>query len=152
MNTTLFLRIASVLTLIHALLHTIGGVFGKVPADVQPVVTAMQENHFLAMGVMRTMWNFYMGLGLVVSVALTVEGLVFWQLGTLAKSDALRLRPILMTFLVGYLCISVISYRYFFAGPVITELLIAACLGMAIGSAKGAAVVRPLAVESRGVS
>jgi hypothetical protein len=152
MNTTLFLRIASVLTLIHALLHTVGGVFGKTPADVQPVVTAMQENHFLAMGVMRTMWNFYMGLGLVVSVALTVEGLVFWQLGTLAKSDALRLRPILMTFLVGYLCISVISYRYFFAGPVITELLIAACLGMAIGSAKGAAVVRPLAVESRGVS
>ena len=29
MKTTLFLRIASVLTLIHAVLHTIGGVFGK---------------------------------------------------------------------------------------------------------------------------
>jgi hypothetical protein len=112
----------------------------------------MQENHFPAMGVMRTMWDFHMGLGLVVSVALTVEGLVFWQLGTLAKIDALRLRPILMTFLVGYLCISVISYRYFFAGPVITELLIAACLGMAVASAKVAAVVRPVAIESRGIS
>ena len=152
MRTTLFLRIASVLTLIHALLHTIGGVFGKTPPDVQPVVTAMQQNTFLVMGVMRTMWDFHMGLGLVASVSLTVEGLVFWQLGTLAKNEALRLRPILTTFLLGYLCISVISYRYFFAGPVITELLIAACLGMAIMSAKGAAVLRPVAIESRGVS
>jgi hypothetical protein len=75
-----------------------------------------------------------------------------WQLGCLAKSDALRLRPILTTFLVGYLCIFAISYRYFFAGPVITELLIAACLGMTIASAKGVAVVRPVAVESRGIS
>jgi hypothetical protein len=144
MKTTLFLRIASVLTLIHALLHTIGGVFGKIPADVQPVVTAMQENHFPAMGVVRTMWDFHMGLGLAVSVLLTVEGLVFWQLGTLAKSDASRLPPILTTFLIGYLCIAVVSYRYFFAGPVITELLIAACLGMAIARAKGAAVVQPV--------
>ncbi len=152
MKTTLFLRIASVLTLIHALLHTIGGVFGKTPPNVQPVVTAMQENHFLAMGVMRTMWDFHMGFGLVVSIALTIEGIVFWQLGTLAKSDALRLRPILTTFLAGYLCFSVIAYRYFFAGPVITELLIAACLGLGIASAKEAAVVRPLAVESRGIS
>jgi hypothetical protein len=152
MKTTLFLRIAAVLTFIHALLHTIGGVFGKTPPNVQPVVTAMQENRFLAMGVMRTMWDFHMGLGLVASVSLTVEGLVFWQLGTLAKSDALRLRPILVTFLVGYLCISMISYRYFFAGPVITELLIAICLGMAIASAKEAAAVRHVAVESRGLS
>jgi hypothetical protein len=130
------LRIASVLTLIHAALHTIGGVFGKTPSDVQPVVTAMQGNHFMAMGVMRTMWDFHMGLGLVASVSLTVEGLVFWQLATLAKSDSLRLRPILTTFLVGYLCISVISYRYFFAGPMITEILIALCLLLAIVGAK----------------
>jgi hypothetical protein len=109
---------------------------------VQPVVTAMQGNQFMAMGVMRTMWDFHMGLGLVVSVALTMEGLVFWQLGTLAKSDALRLRPILTTFLIGYLCISVISYRYFFAGPVITEILIVLCLGLAMVGAKQVATDR----------
>ena len=139
MKPVVFLRIASVLTLIHAVLHTIGGVFGNIPPDVQPVVTAMQGNHFIAMGVMRTMWDFHMGLGLVVSIALTMEGVVFWQLGTLAKSDALLLRPILATFFVGYLCFSVISYRYFFAGPVITELLIALCLMLAIIGAKQAA-------------
>jgi hypothetical protein len=77
-----------------------------------------------------------MGLGLVVSVFLAVEGVVFWQLGSLAKTDALRLRPILATFLVGYLCAAVVSYRYFFVGPVITEILIALCLGLAIAFAR----------------
>ena len=34
-------------------------------------------------------------MGLGVTIFLTVEAIVFWQLGTLAKTDAARLRPIL---------------------------------------------------------
>jgi hypothetical protein len=137
MNSTLCLRIASVLTFIHAALHTIGGVFGgAAPGAQQAAVAAMKANEFLAMGVTRTYWDFHMGMGLVVSVFLTAEAVVFWQLGSLAKTDGLRLRPILATFLVGYLGVAVVSYRYFFAGPVITELLIALCLGLAIAGAK----------------
>ena len=136
MRSVIFLRIASVLTFVHAVLHTIGGVFGELPPAVQPIAAAMKANQFLAMGAMRTMWDFHMGLGLAVSVFLTLEAVVFWQLGSLAKSDALRLRPVLATFLVGYLGLAVVSYRYFFAGPVITEMLISLCLGLAIVSAK----------------
>jgi hypothetical protein len=137
MRTTLFLRIASVLTFIHAVLHTIGGVFGGVaPGAMQTAVSAMKGNEFVAMGVTRNFWDFYMGLGLAVSVFMTVEAVVFWQLGSLAKADALRLRPILAVFLVGFLGMAVVSYRYFFAGPVITEILIAVCLGLAIIAAK----------------
>jgi len=137
MRPTLFLRIASVLTFIHAALHTVGGVFGgAAPGAQQAAVAAMKANEFLAMGVTRSYWDFYMGLGLAVSVLLTVEAVVFWQLGSLAKTDALRLQPVLATFLVGYLGVSVVSYKYFFAGPVITEILIALCLGMAIFSAR----------------
>ncbi len=77
-----------------------------------------------------------MGFGLAVTVFMTVEAVVFWQLGSLAKTDALRLRPILAAFLVGFLGMAVVSYRYFFAGPVITEILIAVCLGLAIVTAK----------------
>jgi hypothetical protein len=137
MRTVLFLRIASVLTLIHAALHTIGGVFGGAdPGVQQATVAVMKANTFPVMGVTRSYGDFYMGLGLVVSVFLTVEAVVFWQLGSLAKTDASRLRPILATFLVGYLCAAVVSYRYFFAGPVITEILIALCLALAIASAR----------------
>ena len=137
MKPVIFLRIASVLTLIHAALHTIGGVFGGVaPGAQQIAVTAMKANEFSGMGVTRSYWDFHMGFGLAVSVFLAVEGVVFWQLGSLAKTDASRLRPILATFLVGYLGVAVISYRYFFAGPVITEILIALCLAVAIAGAR----------------
>jgi hypothetical protein len=137
MRTVLFLRIASVLTFIHAALHTIGGVFGgAAPGAQQAAVTAMQINQFQVMGVTRTFWDFYMGLGLAGSVSMTVEAVVFWQLGSLAKTDALRLRPILATFLIGFLGVAVVSYRYFFVAPVITEILIALCLGLAIVAAK----------------
>jgi hypothetical protein len=140
MKPVIFLRIASVLTFIHAALHTIGGVFGGVaPGAQQAAVSAMKANEFVAMGVTRTYWDFYMGFGLVVSVFLTVEAVVFWQLSSLAKIDAVRLRPVLATFLVGYLCAAVVSYRYFFAGPVITEILIALCLGLAIAFARDTA-------------
>src|SRR6267154_4068232 len=129
MRTVLFLRIASVLTFVHAALHTIGGVFGgAAPGVQQATVAVMKANEFVAMGVTRTYWDFYMGFGLVVSVFLTVEAVVFWQLSSLAKTDALRLRPVLATFLIGYLGAAVVSYRYFFSAPVITEILIAFCL------------------------
>src|SRR5271168_1573606 len=137
MRSVIFLRIASVLTFVHAALHTIGGVFGAVaPGAQQAAVTAMKANQFVAMGVTRSYWDFHMGLGLVVSVFLTVEAVVFWQLGSLAKTDALRLRPVLATFLVGYLGVAFVSYKYFFAGPVIAEILIALCLGLAIVAAQ----------------
>jgi hypothetical protein len=136
MKPVIFLRIASVLTFIHAVLHTIGGVFGSAaPGAQQATVAVMKANEFVAMGVTRTYWDFYMGFGLVVSVFLTVEAVVFWQLSSLAKSDALRLRPVLATFVVGYLGAAVVSYRYFFVAPVITEILIALCLGLAIVAA-----------------
>ena len=60
------------------------------------------------------------------------RGFLFWQLGSLARTEAWRLRPILATFLVAYTIFAVDSYAYFFIGPVIAEVLIAACLGGAL--------------------
>lgn len=141
----LFLRIAAVLTFVHAVLHTIGGVFGDVePGPATAAVQAMKINQFLLMGHMRSFWDFYRGMGLVVTICLTAEAILFWQLGSLAKTDALRLRPILATFLVAYATLAVNSFAYFFFGPVIAEILIATCLGLAIVTAsQAAAYARP---------
>jgi hypothetical protein len=137
---TLFLRIAAVFTFIHALLHTIGGVFGEPgPGPAAAAVLAMKMNQFPVMGHTRSFWDFYRGLGLGVTIWLTAEAVLFWQLGSLAKTEALRLRPILATFLVAYATLAVNSYAYFFVGPVIAEILIAACLGLAIVTAKSQA-------------
>jgi hypothetical protein len=140
MKPALLLRIAAVLTFIHAALHTIGGVFGKAaPGPATVAVQAMKMNQFLLMGHMRSFWDFYRGMGLGVTISLTAEAFLFWQLGSLAKTDARRLRPILATFLVAYAVLAVNSYAYFFLGPVIAEILIAACLGLAIVAAKSQA-------------
>jgi hypothetical protein len=139
MKPALFLRIASVLTLIHAIMHTIGGVFGKPQPSVAAMVAAtMQSNRFPVLGVTRRYADFYRGMGLGITISLTMETIVFWLLASLGKSDAARLRPVLAVFLVGYLALAVNSWYFFFSGPVIGEVLIALCLGMAIAFARPA--------------
>jgi hypothetical protein len=96
----------------------------------------MQSNQFLLLGHLRSYADFYRGLGLGITIFLTVDALVLWLLASLAKTDAARLRPILAVYLAGYLAFSVNSWFYFFIGPVIAELLIVACLAGAILTAK----------------
>jgi hypothetical protein len=136
MKPAMFLRIASVLTLVHAVLHTVGGVFGKpMPGPASTAVAAMEANQFEWLGHMRTYFGFYRGMGLAVTIFLTVDAVVFWTLASIVKQDGRRLRPVLAVFLAGYLVMAVNSYTYFFAGPVVVEILIAACVGMAIATA-----------------
>ena len=139
MKPVIYLRAASLLTLLHAVLHTIGGVFGKPdPGPEQVAVAAMKANQFPLMGVTRSYWNFYMGMGLALSISLTIVAIVFWQLSSLAKTDSYRLRPIYATFLVAFVAFAINSYIYFFAAPIIVELMIAICLGMAIFTSRPA--------------
>ena len=137
MKPALLLRVAAVLTFIHAVLHTIGGVFSEPePGAGTIAVLAMKVNQFPLMGHLRSYWDFYRGLGLAVTIFLTAEAILFWQLSSLINRDGQRLRPILGIFLVGYLVLAVNSYAYFFFGPVIVEVLIAACLGLAFITTK----------------
>jgi len=132
MRPVLWLRVAAALTLIHAVLHTIGGVYGAVPPGPATVaVTAMKENTFDAFGNLRSFWMFYRGMGLGATVSLTLEAVVLWFLASLAKTEGVRLRPIVLAFAVGFVALSVVSWQYFFLAPVITELLIAASLVVA---------------------
>lgn len=139
MKPVLLLRIASVLTLIHAVLHTVGGVFGKPSPGVATAVAAMMRSRFPVFGVVRSYSDFYMGLGLGISIFLTVEGIAFWILASMAKSGAVRLRPLLAIFALGYVAMAINSYEFFFPAPVVVELLIAGCLVMAIYTASSSA-------------
>jgi hypothetical protein len=139
MKPVIYLRAASLLTLLHAVLHTIGGVYSKPdPGPQQTAVAAMKANQFPLMGATRSYWSFHMGLGLAVTILLTVAAVVLWQLSSLAKADPYRLRPIYAAFLVGFAAMALDSFAYFFPPPVITELVIAACLAMAIFTSRRA--------------
>ena len=152
MKPTVFLRIASVLTLVHSVLHTIAGVFGEpVPGIGAATEAAMRANHFQVFGVTRSYWEFYRGMGLSVTIFLTAEALVFWLLATLVKKHAAALRPILWVFALAYLAFAVDSSIYFFSGPVITEILIAACILGAIVTARPVAASTSLSHAEAGV-
>ncbi len=133
MKPVILLRIASVFTLIHAIFHTIGGVFGNpVPGTAAMVAATMQANRFTVFGVTRSYADFYFGMGMGITIELAAQAILLWQLSTLAKKDPMVLRPIIAVLAAGYLALAVNSYRYFFQGPVIAEVLIALCLGLAI--------------------
>jgi hypothetical protein len=137
MKPVLYLRIASVLTLLHAILHTIGGVFGKVePGPAQTAVDAMKANTFPLMGSIRSFWGFYRGMGLAVAIFLVAVAVVLWQLSSLAKTDSHRLRPIYWTLLIAFLVMAANSYVYFFWPPVVVEIIIAICLALAITASR----------------
>jgi hypothetical protein len=136
-----FVRTASVLVFLHAVLHTIGGVFGKVePGPATIAVTAMKANRFLAFGNQRTFWEFYMGLGLGVTIFLVMDSVVLWIVAPLIMSHPKEARPVLAAFALGYLVLAVNSFRFFFLGPVVVEILIAVCLVAAIVKAPKDAV------------
>lgn len=137
MKPVIYLRIASVLTLLHAVLHTIGGVFGKPqPGAQMTVVETMKANHFPLLGSMRSYWDFYRGFGLAITIFLVGLAVVLWQLSSLAKTDACRLRGICWTIAATFVAMALDSYFYFFLPPIVVELLIAACICGAIFASK----------------
>lgn len=141
MNATLFLRIASALSFIHCALHTVGGVFGSPQhgAEEIAVIDAMKSHHFDVLRSMRSYWDFFFGYGLFVTIILFILGIVFWQLASLAKTHPSSVRPIVAAFCVNFLAMAVVSWRYFFMAPAVTELLMALCLAVAFAKLHGGA-------------
>ena len=131
---TLFLRIASLLTVLHCVGHTVGGVFG---VDAPPgtkegaVVEAMKSNRFDVMGATRSYWDFFIGYGLTISISLLLQAVVFWQLADLAKTEAGRIRSIIAVFVMANAAFAVLAWRYFFIPPLVGSLLTVIVLGVA---------------------
>jgi len=133
MRPSTLLRTASALTLVHCILHTIGGVLAPPSHGAEEIalVETMSAHRFDFMGSMRSYADFMLGYGLFVTVALLVDAVIFWQLAALARARPEGLRPIVAVFAVGYVGLAIVSSRFFFIAPVVTELLIAACLAAA---------------------
>ena len=141
MNATLFLRIAAVLSFIHCVLHTVGGVFGSPAhgAEEIAVIETMKSHHFDFLGSVRSYWDFFFGYGLFVTIILFIVAIVFWQLAGLAKTNPSAVRPIAAMFCLNFLAMAVVSWKYFFLAPAVTELLIAVCLALASAKSRAAA-------------
>ena len=122
MKPVLYLRIASILTLIHSILHTIGGVFGKPPSAQAAMIAASMRYRFEVLGVMRSYADFYRGMGLGITIALTMDAAALWVLASMAKSDSARLRPIIAVFCFGYIAFTLNSLAFFFAELIVAPI------------------------------
>ncbi|AKF11801.1 LIC_13387 family protein [Sandaracinus amylolyticus] len=139
LTTTLFLRLAAVLTVLYALGHTSG--YPWTPAlgpEHAPVIEQMQTLRFEAEGAIRTYWDFYVGFGVIISGLMIALGVVLWQLGTLAREDALRVRPIAATIAISFAVNAVLSQLYFFALPTMFAVAIVVSTVAAIALARRA--------------
>jgi len=132
MKSSTFLRIASIITFLYFAGHTSGMPWtpDAGPAAM-PVLEAMKSHSFDAMGSTRTYWDFYVGFGIIISLLMLLLGVVLWQLGSLAKTDALRVRPIVASFFVAFIVNTVLAWKYFFVLPVVMSAAILVCLALA---------------------
>jgi hypothetical protein len=138
MKITVLLRIAAAITFVFALGHTLGGVESWSPQGDTEVLREMRSFRFDAMGVSRTYWDFYVGFGFFIGVCLLLQATVLWQLGSIAKQNALQVRSLVRSFVVAYLVFAVLAWRFIFAIPVIFSTAIAVCLVAALFTSRHA--------------
>ena len=140
MKTTLLLRIASVLTLIHAALHEVGQHGTPEPGAQAAGVLAMKTKSFAIFGVTRNFWDFYRGFSMFATLMMVLIAVLLWMLGDLARKDASAARPMIAAFAFAFLGMSLIAYKFLAPPPAVMELLIAGILGFAaIGARKSRA-------------
>ena len=137
MKSTLFLRLASVLTVVHCVAHTIRGVLSGPThgTEEMAVIETMKSHSFGFGGSLRSYWDFHIGYGLFLTVILLIEGILFWNLAALANNKSLVIRPMLALFFFNFLGMAIVAWKYFSRGPVIIELLITGCLAAAFATA-----------------
>lgn len=131
MATTLWLRISSVIALLFAAGHTLGGLKYWSPMGDNTVLQAMKTVHFDTMGVKRTYFDFYMGFGYSLTVSQVMLAILLWQLATLARADALLVRPMIAVIALAILVGAIIAWRFILPLPAIFSLVLVASLAVA---------------------
>lgn len=137
MTTSLWLRIAAIVTLLHCAGHTMGMPWTPATGPQETaVIDAMKSVRFDALGSERTYWEFYLGFGLAISVYLAVQSVVLWLMAGLAKRDSARLRPIIAAFFISFALSVVVAWKFFFSIPFFMTMAESLCLALAFALAR----------------
>ena len=131
MRTPLLLRIASVISLLFAAGHSLGGLQKWSPAGDTDVLRAMTAVRFDVMGVSRSYFDFYMGFGWSLSVTMLLQTVLLWQMASLARTNLAQVRPMIAAFAIATAAGCAIGWYFIFPIPalfasVLTLVLVAA--------------------------
>ena len=141
MRSRVFLWTASIVALFQFVAHTILLVF-YVPTHgpgETALVEAMKSQLFDFGGRIHSYWDLYFGYGLFAAFNCLIEGVLFWQLSTISMINPSRIRPIVALFLLGNVGYAILVWRYFFLTPIVPDIAIAICLGLALISSRSRA-------------
>lgn len=117
MSTTLTLRVASLLSLLFAAGHMMGGLKKWSPMGDTDVLKAMTSTRFNVMGESRSYLDFYLGFGWLIAVAMLLQAALLWQMAAIARTNAAQVRPMIATFAIATLASAVIAWRLIFPVP-----------------------------------
>ena|SRR5205085_1632657 len=136
MTRSLFLRIASVVSLLFTVGHSMGGLQKWSPMGENDVLKAMTNVHFDTMGVSRSYLDFFLGLGWSISVMMLMQTVLLWQLASLARTRRADVRPLVAVIALATLGSGLIAWRFILPVPalfsaVLFAILVAACLAAA---------------------
>ena len=147
MKASTLYRITAVLLLLFAVGHTLGFRQTDPKWGVDALLGSMRSIHFDVQGFNRSYWDFYVGFGLAITIFLAIESIMFWLLGSMTKTEGTKLRPILALFFATYAALAVDAYVFFFFGPLVTDSLIALCLGLATVTVKPSVAAAQISFE-----
>ena len=132
MKRPLLLRIASMVSLLFGVGHTLGGMKSWSPIGDTEVLRAMRSFRFDVAGMSRTYADFYIGFGYCLAVFLFLQAIVLWQLAALAKKESIEVRPLIGSFFIASVLLALTSWKFILLVPTLFAAVIAVFLGLAL--------------------
>lgn len=133
MKTTWMFRAAAILQSFMAVTHTIGLLADESRGLVlDAALKVIKSQTTVVMGSERTIWEFYIGFGLLFTVAMLVAAAISWLLGSAVGTggDVRLVRSLAWVSFLGQLAVTALCFRYFFIAPQVVSLAAAICLGV----------------------
>ena len=134
MSTVAALRAASIIAALQGVAHAT--MFLRARPTHGPtesaVVDAMRSQAFDFAGSMRSYWDMYFGYGLMSALVVIVEAVLLWQLANGAGQAPGLVRSVTVVLLIYNLAHAALAARYFFATPIVLDLIVAGCLVAAL--------------------
>lgn len=138
MTATRWLRISSVLSLLFAVGHTLGGRKYWSPMSDNKVLLAMRTVHFDLGGTSRSYLDFYMGFGYSISVFEVMTAVLLWQLASLARVNAVATREMIGVIALATGCCGVIAYVLILPLPALFSAVLFGSLAVSYVAARRA--------------
>lgn len=125
MKPTILLKIGAVIGLLFCLGHTSGYPWLPTDNEAAAIIAAnIKAVHFSYGGQSRSLWDFYVGFGIIISVLLLLKSIFLWLTADAVKRQEKLAKPMMIALLLGYGINAFLSWKFFFLLPAIFALSI----------------------------